>query len=67
MDSKVEMDILDALDEIRSLNARQSKMDPLEVLLAKQQEQEEEVMCFEGKHTLTQCRKSVLMTRMKNW
>jgi len=41
-DSKVEMDILDALDEIRSLNARQSKMDPLEVLIAKQLEEEAE-------------------------
>jgi len=41
-DSKVEMDILDALDEIRSLNARQSKMDPLEVLIAKQAEEEAE-------------------------
>lgn len=37
------MDILDALDEIRSLNARQSKMDPIEILLAKQKEEEEEV------------------------
>lgn len=36
------MDILDALDEIRSLNARQSKMDPIEVLLQKQKEEDEE-------------------------
>jgi DNA-directed RNA polymerase subunit RPC12/RpoP len=41
-DSKIEMDILDALDEIRSLNARQSKMDPIEVLLQRQRELEEE-------------------------
>eukprot|EP00026_Physarum_polycephalum_P011840 Phypoly_transcript_12085.p1 GENE.Phypoly_transcript_12085~~Phypoly_transcript_12085.p1 ORF type:complete len:382 (+),score=95.88 Phypoly_transcript_12085:35-1147(+) len=41
-DSKVEMDILDALDEIRSLNARQSKMDPIQILLQKQKEEEEE-------------------------
>jgi len=41
-DSKVEMDILDALDEIRSLNARQSKMDPLEILMQRQSEIEEE-------------------------
>lgn len=40
------MDILDALDEIRSLNARQSKMDPIEILLAKQKEEEEEVCLF---------------------
>jgi len=42
LDSKIEMDILDALDEIRSLNARQSKMDPLNVLLQMQKEQGEE-------------------------
>jgi hypothetical protein len=42
-DSKIEMDILDALDEIRSLNARQSKMDPIEILLSKQKEQEQQV------------------------
>jgi len=41
-DSKVEMDILDALDEIRLLNARQSKVDPIEILLQKQKEQDEE-------------------------
>ena len=44
----MEMDILDALDEIRSLNARQSKMDPLEVLIAKQLEEEAEVKCVVG-------------------
>jgi len=43
LDSKIEMDILDALDEIRSLNARQSKMDPLEVLTQMQKDQEEEI------------------------
>ena len=32
MDSKVEMDILDALDEIKSLNAQHAKIDPLAVL-----------------------------------
>eukprot|EP01125_Pyxidicula_operculata_P005931 TRINITY_DN2074_c0_g1_i1.p1 TRINITY_DN2074_c0_g1~~TRINITY_DN2074_c0_g1_i1.p1 ORF type:complete len:298 (-),score=87.21 TRINITY_DN2074_c0_g1_i1:217-1110(-) len=32
VDNKMEMDILDGLDEIRSLNARVSKLDPLEVL-----------------------------------
>jgi len=31
-DSKREMEIADALDEIRSLNARQSKIDPLDLL-----------------------------------
>lgn len=41
-DSKIEMDILDALDEIRSLNARQSKMDPIEILLQKQKDEEAE-------------------------
>jgi len=32
MDNKMEMDILDGLDEIRELNARNSKLDPVEVL-----------------------------------
>jgi len=31
-DSKVEMDILDALDEIRALNARNAKLDPEELI-----------------------------------
>jgi len=28
VDSKIEMDILDALDEIKSLNAKNAKLDP---------------------------------------
>ncbi len=32
LDNKMELDILDALDEIRSLNAKVSKLDPEEVL-----------------------------------
>jgi len=32
LDSKVEMDILDALDEIRALNARNAKVDPEELI-----------------------------------
>lgn len=32
LDNKMELEILDALDEIRSLNAKTSKLDPEEVL-----------------------------------
>jgi len=32
LDNKMEMDILDGLDEIRSLNARASKVDPMDIL-----------------------------------
>ena len=32
VDSKIEMDILDALDEIKSLNAKNAKLDPEQVL-----------------------------------
>jgi len=40
MDNKMEMDILDGLDEIRTLNARASKVDPMDIL-AHLQEQEQ--------------------------
>jgi len=43
MDNKMEMDILDGLDEIRSLNAKVSKIDPMEILDQMQKEREEKV------------------------
>jgi len=39
LDNKMEMDILDGLDEIRSLNARASKIDPMDILEQLQLEQ----------------------------
>jgi hypothetical protein len=42
MDNKMEMDILDGLDEIRSLNARASKVDPMDILCHLQELQKKE-------------------------
>jgi len=47
MDNKMEMDILDGLDEIRSLNARASKVDPMDILAHLQQQVQEEVILDE--------------------
>jgi len=47
MDNKMEMDILDGLDEIRSLNARASKVDPMDILSHLQEQQKQEEIEFE--------------------
>jgi len=47
MDNKMEMDILDGLDEIRSLNARASKVDPMDILAHLQQQVQEVVILDE--------------------
>jgi len=54
IDNKMEMDILDGLDEIRSLNARVSKLDPLDVLEQLQQESDARLITedFEEENTI---------------
>lgn len=52
IDNKMEMDILDGLDEIRSLNARVSKLDPLDVLEQLQQERDVTAEDLEEERTI---------------
>eukprot|EP01124_Arcella_intermedia_P006835 TRINITY_DN1412_c0_g1_i1.p1 TRINITY_DN1412_c0_g1~~TRINITY_DN1412_c0_g1_i1.p1 ORF type:complete len:296 (+),score=70.56 TRINITY_DN1412_c0_g1_i1:123-890(+) len=54
LDNKMEMDILDGLDEIRSLNAKASKVDPMQILehIQKQEEEEEPSVDEEEMNTL---------------
>jgi len=72
LDNKMEMDILDGLDEIRTLNAKVSKVDPLAVLEMKKEEwaaedqeaeelilDEEEVLALEELETKIQIKDAV--------
>jgi len=57
LDNKMEMDILDGLDEIRSLNARASKVDPMDILEHIQKNQEKQAVDEEEENAIKELMK----------